>query len=246
MASHQVKLAGREALAEGTLGFRFEKPAGFQFNAGQAVVLELLEPPPEDGQKRRTFSVVSAPFENALAIATRMRDTAFKRALKALPDGASVKLTGPIGQFTLDPARPALFIAGGIGITPFMSMLRQAAKDRSPQRLVLLYSNRRPEDGAFLAELQDLERQNASFRLVATMTEMGKSARKWDGETGLVNADLIRRAVDGLAAPLYYVVGPPAMVVAMQETLRGAGVAGRHCHGGVLWLLTRSKERWRW
>ena len=226
MPSYQVKLAGREELAEGTIAFRFEKPAGFNFKPGQAVVLELLDPPPEDGQKRRTFSLVSAPFESTLAIATRMRDTAFKRALGALPDGASLKLTGPIGQLTLtEAARPAVFIAGGIGITPFMSMLRQAARDHAPHSLLLLYSNRRPEDAAFLGELQELERQNGNFRLVATMTEMSKSARKWGGQTGFVDADLIKRAAGRLTAPIYYVVGPPAMVAAMQETLRGTGVA---------------------
>lgn len=226
MPSYQVKLASREQLAEGTFAFRFEKPAGFNFKAGQAVVLELLDAPPGDGQKRRTFSLVSAPFETTLATATRMRDTAFKRALKALPDGASVKLTGPIGQFTLaEAARPAVLIAGGIGITPFMSMLRQAARDRSPQRLLLLYSNRRPEDAAFLDELQELERRNGNFRLFATMTDMGRSTRKWGGETGLIDADMIRRCAGGLRAPVYYVVGPPAMVVAMQETLRAMGVA---------------------
>ncbi len=226
MPSYQVKLAGRSPLAEGTLAFRFEKPAGFAFKAGQAVVVELLQPPPGDGQKRRTFSLVSAPFEPTLGIATRMRDTAFKRALNALPDAAGVKLVGPIGQFTLQHAsRPAVFVAGGIGITPFMSMLRQAAHDGSPQRLVLVYSNRRPEDAAFLAELQQLERQNRNFRLVATMTEMEKSAARWEGETGLVNAQLIERAVEGLAPPLYYVVGPPGMVMAMVDTLRSASVA---------------------
>ena len=226
MPSYQVKLVGREHPAEGTLAVRFEKPAGFNFKAGQAVVLELLDPPVGDGQKRRTFSLVSAPFEGTLAIATRMRDTAFKRALKALPDGASMKLLGPIGQFTLtDAARPAVFIAGGIGITPFMSMLRQAARDRSPRRLLLLYSNRRPEDAAFLGELQELERQNGNFRLFATMTDMGNSTRQWAGETGFIDADLIKRCIGELAAPLYYVVGPPAMVVAMQETLRAMGVA---------------------
>ena len=137
-----------------------------------------------------------------------------------------MKLLGPIGEFTLgNGGRPAVFIAGGIGITPFMSMLRQAAAERSPQPLVLLYSNRRPEDAAFLGELQELERQNGNFRLVATMTEMSKSARPWSGQTGFVDADLIRRATRGLTAPIYYVVGPPAMVLAMQETLRGAGVS---------------------
>ena len=106
-----------------------------------------------------------------------------------------------------------------------MSMLRQAAHDGSPQRLVLLYSNRRPEDAACLGELQRLERQNRNFRLVATMTEMRNSASRWEGETGLINAHLIERAVSGLAAPLYYVVGPPGMVSAMVDTLRSTGVA---------------------
>ena len=226
MPSYQVRLAGREQIAEGTLAFRFEKPAGFAFKPGQAIVLELLDPAAADGQKCRTFSLVNAPLDSALVIATRMRDTAFKRALNALPDGASIKLIGPMGQFTLaDTARPAVFIAGGIGITPFMSMLRQAACDRSPQPLLLLYSNRRPQDAAFLGELKDLERKNKNFRLVATMTDMAGSARDWSGETSLVDADMIRRHAGGLATPVYYVVGPPAMVMAMHETLRGAGVA---------------------
>jgi ferredoxin-NADP reductase len=226
MPSYQVRLAGRERLAEGTLAFRLERPAAFAFKPGQAVVVELLDPAAGEGQKRRTFSLASAPYERTLTIATRMRDTAFKRALKALPEGASVKLVGPIGQFTLaETARPAVFIAGGIGITPFVSMLRQAAKDESPQRLVLLYSNRRPEHAAFLGELQELARRNPKFRFVPTMTELEKSASKWEGETGLVDASLIERAVNGLTSPVYYVVGPPGMVLAMSDTLRSAGVA---------------------
>ena len=226
MTTYDARLEGSEEIAEGTMAFHFEKPAGFSFKAGQAVALELIDPPAGDGQSQRTFSLVSAPFESTLTVATRMRDSAFKRALKALPDGTKMKLEGPFGDLTLgDAARPAVFIAGGIGITPFMSILRKAAKDRSPQRLFLVYSNRRPEDSAFLAELQGLERQNKNFRLLATMTDMSKSARKWDGETGLVDADLVKRFVGDLAAPIYYIVGPPAMVGAMQETLRRAGIA---------------------
>jgi len=226
MNTYQVRLEGREEIAEGTMAFHIEKPTGFKFGAGQAVALELIDPPAGDGQSRRTFSLVSAPFESTLVVATRMRDSAFKRALRALPDGAAVKIEGPFGELALDnAARPAVFIAGGIGITPFMSMLRQAAKDRSPHRLRLVYSNRRPEDSAFLAELQGLERQNRNFRLLATMTDMSKSARTWDGETSIVNADLVKHFVGDLAAPIYYVVGPPAMVEAMQETLSRAGVA---------------------
>ena len=229
MSTYTVKLEGREEVAQGTMAFHFEKPAGFSFKPGQTVdvVLDGAQTAGDPGA-RHTFSLVSAPFQGQLVIATRMRDSAFKRALKSLPTGAPVKLEGPFGSLTLhkDRARPAVFIAGGIGITPFMSMLRQAAKERSPQPLYLVYSNRRPEDAAFLAELQALERDNGNFHMLATMTEMGKSARKWDGATGLVDADLVQRLAGGLVSPVYYVVGPPAMVKAMQETLSRAGVDG--------------------
>ena len=226
MNVYQVKLKGHLAVAEGTMAFRFSRPDGFAFRAGQAIALELIDPPAEKGQGSRIFSLVSAPFEQELMVATRMRDSAFKRALKALPAGASIKINGPFGDLTLGGTeRSAAFIAGGIGITPFMSMLRQAAKDRSPQRLFLAYSNRRPEDSAFLDELQELERQNEHFHLMATMTDMSKSAREWSGETGFVDADMLKRFIGDLAAPIYYIVGPPAMVEAMRRTLVGAGIA---------------------
>ena len=226
MSVYEANLKGHLAVAEGTMAFRFSKPDGFVFKAGQAIRLELIDPPAEAGQSSRTLSLVSAPFEQELVVATRMRDSAFKRALKALPDGASIRIDGPFGDLTLgDTERPAVFIAGGIGITPFMSMLRQAAEDRSPQHLFLAYSNRRPEDSAFLDELQGLDRQNNHFHLMATMTDMSKSARKWSGETGFVDADMLKRFVGDLAAPIYYIVGPPAMVEAMQRTLGGAGIA---------------------
>ena len=155
-----------------------------------------------------------------------MRDSAFKRAFKALPIGSTATLEGPFGSLTLhnNRARSAVFIAGGIGITPFMSILRQAAKDQTPQRLLLLYSNRRPEDAAFLAELQQLELRNQNFRMVATMTEMSKSSRPWEGQTRLIDEDLVKASISGLSAPIYYLAGPPAMVDAVRQTLNRAGV----------------------
>ncbi|MGH7894114.1 MAG: FAD-dependent oxidoreductase [Candidatus Binatia bacterium] len=159
-------------------------------------------------------------------MATRMRDgSVFKRSLKALPPGSKVRLEGPFGDLTLhdDRARDAVFIAGGIGITPFMSMLRQAAHDRLAQRLLLVYSNRRPEDAAFLAELQGLERLNRNFRLIATMTDMEKSAVKWHGHRGMIDEGAMKRFVGDAVAPLYYVAGPPAMVEAMSGVLMRTG-----------------------
>jgi ferredoxin-NADP reductase len=217
MARHEVALTGREEVAEGTTAFRFAKPAGFAFKPGQSVNLSLIDPPAEPNSARRTFSLASAPFESELAIATRMREgSAFKRALKALPIGSNVRLTGPLGDMTLheDAARAAVFIGGGIGITPFRSMLLQADHDRLEHRLLLAYSNRRREHAAFLAELQALERRNARFRLLAAMTDTD----------GMINDETLKRFVGDAPAPVYYLAGPPAMVAAMKAILARNGV----------------------
>lgn len=227
MTMHEVKLKWREEIAEGTMALYLEKPAGFTFKPGQAIDVVLAHAPHgETNGARHAFSIVSAPHQDELVIATRMRDSAYKREIKSMPIGSPAKIEGPFGSLTLhnNRARPAVFIAGGIGITPFISILRQAAKEQLPQQLLLLYSNRRPEDAAFLTELQQLEQQNKNFTLVATMTEMEKSSQPWQGETGFIDAGMIKRMVGALTAPIYYLVGPPAMVEAMRKTLNDASI----------------------
>lgn len=228
MAIHATSFLGGEPLAEGTRAFRFAKPEGFAFRAGQAVNVTLLEPPETDGKgNSRTFSLVNAPHEDTLQIATRMRDTAFKRVLASLAPGSPLKLRGPMGAFTLpeDPARPVVLLAGGIGITPFVSMLRHEAKTGSARPRTLVYSNRRPEDAPFLDELQSLGPPGGPFRLAATMTEMDRSAREWAGERAMVDAAFLARHLEAGASPLYYLAGPPGMVAALRTLLKGSGVA---------------------
>ncbi|HET6719713.1 MAG TPA: FAD-dependent oxidoreductase [Rhodocyclaceae bacterium] len=227
MSTYQVKLEAREEIAEGTMAFQFDKPSGFTFKPGQAIDLILPAPPGTDeANTRHAFSLAGAASDAWLTIATRMRDSAFKRSIKSLAIGAPVELDGPFGSLTLhnNRSRAAVLIAGGIGITPFRSMLQQAAQDQLPQSLVLLYSNRRPEDAAFLAELQALEKQNKRFRLVATMTEMSKSSLPWDGHRGAIDEALLRKIGGELQAPIYYLAGPPAMVEGLHQTLNLAGV----------------------
>jgi ferredoxin-NADP reductase len=216
--AYEILLKGHEEVAAGTMAFHFSKPADFTFKPGQAITLLLTDPPAEPNSKQRIFSLVSAPFEAGLSIATRMREgSAFKRELKRLPAGTTLQLKGPRGVMTLhdDRRRAAVFIAGGIGITPFMSMLRQAAHDGLEQPLFLTCSNRRPEDTPFLAELQALARGNRNMRMLARMTD----------REGFVDGEAISRFAAAAPAPIYYLAGPPAMVNAMKTVLRGAGVA---------------------
>ena len=228
MPSYKVKLIRREEVAERTVAFYFEKPSGFEFRPGQFCNFALLDPPETDAEGNlRSFSISSAPFEEDLMIATRMRDTAFKRVLNRAPLGTEINLAGPFGSFTLhaDSDRPAIFLVGGIGITPFRSMILVASQNKLPQRLLLFYSNRRPEDAAFLSELQQLEKNNANYQQVATMTGMEKSQRAWDGETGYIRKEILDKYAGHLASPIYYSAGPPAMVQAMRELLVGMGTS---------------------
>jgi ferredoxin-NADP reductase len=221
------KLKERKEVAEGTMAFRFEKPSGWTFKAGQYLDMTLLNPSETDSEGNvRSFTIASAPHEHTLMIATRMRDSAFKRVLKTMPLGTAVKIEGPSGDLILqnDFTRAAVFLAGGIGITPFRSIVHWAAKEKLPNRIVLFYSNRRPEDAPFLAELQSLERDNPKYKLIASMTEIEKSHRPWEGETGPINQEMLSRHLKGAESGIYYIAGPPAMVKGLNEMLKKAGV----------------------
>lgn len=226
MTLYTTQLQERHPVAEGTVAFHFAKPDGFAFKPGQALEIVLGAEDATAPDSRHAFSIVSAPFQNDLVIATRMRDSAFKRSLQALPMGAPAAIDGPFGSLGLHkaPTRAGVLIAGGIGITPFMSMLRQAAHDQRPQDLLLLYANHRPEDAAFLAELQQLERTNPRFRLIATMTRMERSALPWAGHTGRLDGGFMQQATAHLPAPIFYVAGPPGMVEATRQELARAQV----------------------
>jgi ferredoxin-NADP reductase len=155
-----------------------------------------------------------------------MRDTAFKRVLRKASPGLQVKIDGPGGSFVLHrkPERPAVFLAGGIGITPFVSIIRQAGHDKSPHHMYLFYSNRRLEDAAFLDVLSEATEQNPNFHLIATMTGGDKSHRQWKGETGHINKDMLTKHLPSLQGPIYYLAGPPAMVATTRRILIEAGV----------------------
>ena len=224
---YSIRLTERRLVAEGTMAFYFDKPTQFVFTPGQFVDLTLPHPSETNAAgNTRAFSIASAPQESTLMVATRLRDTAFKRELQRMPLGSTVQMEGPFGKLVLhaDQTRPAVFLAGGIGITPFRSMVVQAAMQRSPHPMVLFYSNRRPEDAPFLDELQALQDRNPHYRFVGTMTEPAKSSRSWQGETGFLNAALLSRHLVNVEKPIYYVVGPPGMVGALRTMLKEARI----------------------
>jgi ferredoxin-NADP reductase len=228
MPDFDTEFVKRAAVAEGTMAFEFVKPERFDFQAGQSLALSLIDPPETDAKgNQRIFSIASAPSDDRITIATRMRDTAFKRTLKAMPAFTRVRIRGPSGRFTLesDDHRPAVMLAGGIGITPFRSMLRHAVHERLARDLYLIFSNRNPRDAPFLREVMELEGLNGRYRFVGTMTAMNEADRSWPGNRGYVDADMLARHVPDMRDATYYIAGPPVMVAAMRAMLARAGVA---------------------
>ncbi len=225
MPIYNVKLTQKDTIANGTMAFHFEKPAGFEYRAGQFCDITLLNPSETDEEGNvRGFSLATSPDDKDVMIATRMRDTAFKRVLGDAPVGTEVKFDAPYGDFTLhkNETVPAVFLIGGIGITPVRSMIAKATADKTAHELILLYSNKTPADAAFLSDLEGFAQQNPHFTFVPVMTDV--TAGDWQGELGYIDKDMLKRHVPDLAAPRYYLSGPAAMVGAMRQMLVGAGV----------------------
>jgi ferredoxin-NADP reductase len=216
----------KREVAKGTLLVVFDlEGEEVDFRPGHYFWVELLDPPyVDDKGSRRHISVVTSPTERGvLGLATRLRDSAFKRSLEELPLGAEVDVEPPKGKFVLpeDTSRPYVFVAGGIGITVFRSMLRYIEDLRLPYDVTLVYSNRNRAEAAFLDELEEYERRNDRFRLVLTMTD----DPDWSGETRRLDADVLREHVgDHIGAATFLVAGPPGFTEAMKGELAAAGV----------------------
>jgi ferredoxin-NADP reductase len=227
MSTYQSTLLARTDVAEGTTAFQFEKPKGFMFRSGQYIDLTL--PGFQAGLSDRlthTFSIASSPFDDELLVTTRMRNTVFKQALSILPIGSAARIEGPMGSFSLhnNTARPAVLLAGGIGIAPFLSMLSYATGAQLNHTIVLFYANRYLEDAAFMDALWKLERANPRFRFIPTLTRTDKYYRGWKGETGHISSEMLVAQVGTLHGPIYYIAGPPTMVAATRRTLCDLGV----------------------
>jgi ferredoxin-NADP reductase len=154
-----------------------------------------------------------------------MTGSALKRSLAEVPLGRLVELLGPSGSFTLhtDSSMPAVFIAGGIGITPFRSMTHDAVSRKLPHRITLIYSNRNPESAAFHDEFRRMAKTHPTFRYVPTMTEADTSQQPWEGEQRTVTADFLREYVGDLNTPIFYLAGPPGLVAGVTKTVIEAG-----------------------
>lgn len=222
----KARLIAVDRIAEATAGFTFELPESIHFEAGQTCDLTIPSPRYQDEKgPSRTFSIASSPADAPLVtVATRLTGSAFKRTLYDEGAGLEVDFDGPFGSFVLhkNSARPALFFAGGIGITPFRSIIKDATERRLSHRVTLFYSNRTPGSTAFLSDFEAWQRANANFRLVATVTDP-PDGEQWAYDRKMMDAAFIRPYLADSANAICYLAGPPAFVKAMRDALNELG-----------------------
>ncbi len=217
----------KEEVAEGTMAFYLQKPEDFIYISGQHATFRIINPTETDEEgDSRTFSFVTTPDQNEIGFTTRMRDSAFKRILKDASPGLEIEVKNPRGSMILpsDSSRPLVFMAGGIGITPLISMVRQATKSQSPQKINLFYANRTIPQTAFLKELSETAEKNPNFIFIPTMTQENPEKGNWTGETGRVTEVMVRKYLPSLENTIFYLAGPTGMVQGMTELLSSMGV----------------------
>jgi glycine betaine catabolism B len=196
-------------------GITLRKPTGFNFLPVQFTFLTLMT---EQGPDTRPMSLAASPTRPNLEYGVRVSDSQYKRAFVSLKPGDAVVVRGSFGDFVLDEERPAILVAGGIGITPLKGMAEYAADETLKIPVRLLYSNRTEDEIAYKAELEELERRNPKFRVLHTLTGENVS-NDWAGSRGRIRPDLFRKAGEGLDRPVYYLCGKPSMVSAVFDLL---------------------------
>lgn len=211
------KLQISEQIASGAMGFWFEPRPAFGFVPGQFLEWTLAHPHSDSRGIRRYFTIASSPTEQGILLATKFssQGSTFKTALRLLQKGEQITVTGPRGDFVLpkEANKKLVFIAGGIGITPFRSMIKYLLDMGQPLDIVLLYSNKTREDIAF-RDLFDEAIKKFQLKVVYVNTD----------EEGFLDLERIKKEVPDWPERLFYVSGPEPMVQAFEKMLEGMGV----------------------
>src|SRR5919106_1113981 len=209
-----------------------DKITPLNYTAGQFAFFDIGGVYNDPKGPIRHFTISSSPTENFIMFSTRIRDSPYKKRLSTLEKGAKVKFRGPEGQFVLhqDYTKPAVFLSGGIGVTPFRSMIKYATDMQLPVKIIMFDSNRNRNNILFKKEFDEWANMNKNLKIIYTISEKDQNdeqaslstANEWKGEYGRINKAMILKYVDinVLNNSIFYICGPPSMLKAIQILLQ--------------------------
>jgi ferredoxin-NADP reductase len=214
----KLTLADKHQETRDTVSFRFKTDEIRMWRPGQYLHYTLDHKYPDSRGIERYFTISSAPFEGCIQITTRFseKNSSFKNALRGMVVGGSIDADGLDGDFVVeDPARRLVFIAGGIGVTPYRAMLRAMDHAGIPAEVDLLYANR-DEDFPFKGELELLAQRHSRLKI------------HYFAGSNRLDERSIREIVGELRKPAFYVSGPEPMVESLSKLLAGMSVPKLH------------------
>jgi ferredoxin-NADP reductase len=216
-----ITLKDRKVVQNNNIAMWFDrKDSDFEFEPGQYAKITLLEPIHNDSiGNSRLFSVASSPKKDYVMFTTRALDSAFNKNILEMPIGAKAEI-GDFGGNTVlhkDTDIPAVFLIGGIGITPVRCMVEYIVTEKLPYKAYLFYSNPDAASMAFFDEFTGWAKENEGFKFIPTIAD--KNNAEWKYDTGYINKELLLKNIPDVTKPIYYIVGPTAMVESMEKLL---------------------------
>jgi len=200
--------------------FRFPRPVGLEYKAGQFFFITIKQ---RGKELSKHFSFSSSPTEKEhIEFTKKFTDSEFSAALKTLKSGDWARIDAPHGDFTFQGEHPRIgMLAGGIGITPLVSICKYCTDNRLGTKVTLLYGNRTENDIAFKNELEAMQEQNPNLKVVFTLNEASSG---WKGSTGLINMEMVKREIPDYMETMFYTCGPPPMVEVMEKLVDSLGL----------------------
>lgn len=200
--------------------FRFTRPEALNYKAGQFFFVTLER---EGKELKKHFSFSSSPTEKQhIEFTKKLSNSEYSTALKLLKEGDRATINAPYGQFTFEGEQERVaMLAGGIGVTPFISICRYCTDLKLPSKITLVYGNKTENDIAFQKELDQMQTQNSRLNVVHTLNEPPKD---WRGKSGFITVDLLKEVLPEYNDTMFYICGPPPMVQAMENTLGKMGI----------------------
>lgn len=212
----KLKLIDKKQVVKGVTSFYFEPDATFEWTAGQYLIYSLKHEKEDLRGRQRFFTISSSPFQKTPVITTRIEEkpSSFKNALNHLEIGDTLEAKGPDGDFVIgSPQAKYIFIAGGIGITPFMSIIRELDFEKKPINVTLLYANK-TEDIVFRKELDQIMGNHPELKIHYVISPKH------------IDENFLKENIHDLEKYIFYISGPDPMVEAMENTLRKLGIKG--------------------
>lgn len=226
-----MTLREKREVAKETYDFWFTTDRTIRFTPGQYLEWTLPHMKSDKRGNRRYFTISSAPEEEGIAIGVKFNEqgSSFKKKMLSLQAGDTMAAGQLAGDFTMpkNPKVKLAFIAGGIGVTPFRSMIRSLYGQKIPRSIVLFYANRRPQDIAY-RDVFDAAERDLCVKTIYTLTDRSAVPDDWNGSTGHITEDMIRTELPDFPERHFYLSGPQSMVHTCDQLLRHMGVPKRH------------------